>query len=692
VVQAEKLHALVYMEGFRIPVSSIVVNSGINIHTSLSMYVVPTEMARKILPRTRINAFWLDNCQSNPNYVVVFEGETIGYGLARQFDNRSTIIHAVGYTEYWDNCKKYYVDFSKGLAGAAEKIQIQSKKGGDADTSPGIVPQEKGYFAKIFREADKKEFLDIVIDDLINKIGKTYDIYNIANERYQIDKRITSATSGVVSKLIRADYANVWVEQISGQESGQRGITETIIHLLGIIHHHFVSLAVPSKLTEDITTYNHDIKGKKEKYRIGNVLFKPNCYMMPAPRCNVIFPNEYTSYQYSRNHLSEITRIRFTPLPSMLLEAAVSSGIAKAYYYPESLAEDFVRLSKDPNQKETVRDFNPHLMTFEERMKGIIPSFTNQGWCMSQFLRAPENSGEANLATYARENVKYKYYQSQFATRQFSIQITANVHIVPGFPCVLIDGSDQNAHIIADVVSVSTSINAAGGGDTSIVLASPREYDEIDFGSIELDHENMKLKKDLFFDANKKTFVGDGLRRKEPSIPAWFEESWGTFQDKVKESVSSSSDKLWQLELEIGANTFSNINANYKKLLGTNGGEAITSWETKRNPYSTIKTAIDIIKNDYEKWKAQGRLEDNINRFRRRNLVSADEAFAYVGAESKFKFPVSQINIPEIFSGKTGTTGFDKTYDDIDKKVLELKKAIVKEFKNELNAKQGFKG
>src|SRR6185369_5336666 len=40
-----------------------------------------------------------------------------------------------------------------------------------------------------------------------------------------------------------------------------------------------------------------------------NQLFLPDAFFASPPRCNIIFPDQYTSLSYSRNFMREISRI-----------------------------------------------------------------------------------------------------------------------------------------------------------------------------------------------------------------------------------------------------------------------------------------------------------------------------------------------------------------------------------------------
>ena len=70
-------------EGMQVPFNSITWTNSVNAHPTATINLVPTRTARRILPRTRVNAFWLD--PYDKQFKNIFEGVVSARGHSRHY-------------------------------------------------------------------------------------------------------------------------------------------------------------------------------------------------------------------------------------------------------------------------------------------------------------------------------------------------------------------------------------------------------------------------------------------------------------------------------------------------------------------------------------------------------------------------------------------------------------------------------
>jgi hypothetical protein len=69
--------------------------------------------------------------------------------------------------------------------------------------------------------------------------------------------------------------------------------------------------------------------------RLIATVFSPDLWFCPPPKCNVIFPDQYSSFQFVRDFTQEVTRLRLSSRPERLTKAQRKKGKKrkKSYYW-----------------------------------------------------------------------------------------------------------------------------------------------------------------------------------------------------------------------------------------------------------------------------------------------------------------------------------------------------------------------
>lgn len=177
------------------------------------------------------------------------------------------------------------------------------------------------------------------------------------------------------------------------------------------------------------------VKRKPEELdRLHTQIFRPDCFFAAAPRCNVIFPDQYTQFQFSRNYLQEVTRLR---LSVDWLFGGDSGGLLAEYHFAPS-TKDIKRIAKQQGNN-GIRALLPW-----EIYSGILPKFEtihemNYVAGRGERTRGIKGNFRGPAASYPQRTANFNYMKYRFAARTCEISAKFNPFLVCGFPAVLIE-------------------------------------------------------------------------------------------------------------------------------------------------------------------------------------------------------------------------------------------------------------
>lgn len=168
--------------------------------------------------------------------------------------------------------------------------------------------------------------------------------------------------------------------------------------------------------------------------RLQTQIFRPDCFFAAAPRCNVLFPDQYTQFQYSKNFLQETTRLR---LSVDWLFGGDSGGLLAEYHFAPSTI-DIQKIAKQQGNA-GIRALLPW-----EIYSGILPKFESiheMNYVAGQGERRRGIKGNiiGAATNYAQRTANFNYFKYRFASRTCEVSAKFNPFLVCGFPCVVID-------------------------------------------------------------------------------------------------------------------------------------------------------------------------------------------------------------------------------------------------------------
>jgi hypothetical protein len=168
--------------------------------------------------------------------------------------------------------------------------------------------------------------------------------------------------------------------------------------------------------------------------RLHTQIFRPDCFFAAAPRCNVIFPDQYTQFQYARNFLQETTRLR---LSVDWLFGGDSGGLLAEYHFAPSTS-DIVKVARKQGN-DGLRALLPW-----EIYSGILPKFEsihemNYVAGAGERRRGIKGNIKGASTNYAQRTANFNYMKYRFASRTCEVSAKFNPFLVCGFPAVIID-------------------------------------------------------------------------------------------------------------------------------------------------------------------------------------------------------------------------------------------------------------
>jgi len=177
--------------------------------------------------------------------------------------------------------------------------------------------------------------------------------------------------------------------------------------------------------------------------RLLQQLYRPDVWMVAPPRCNVFFPELYSSFSYSRQYMEEVSRLMLRTHSAFFGSDVLFDGF---YMAPNNLVG--VRTGADigrgrvgvepPDLADApawfIRDMMDH-----ELYTGIIPKFERMSDLNLHALRGGAVEIDGVRVGYAQLAANHIFFQYRFKSRQLVLAGKFNPFCVLGFPALIID-------------------------------------------------------------------------------------------------------------------------------------------------------------------------------------------------------------------------------------------------------------
>jgi hypothetical protein len=716
--QGRNLKGMVFLEGRSVPFIGVQCSFEVGRPSTANIELPPLPEIADILPRTHVTVFVRDVSYPGASkpWVLMFDGEVFGYGFSKGALNRSFSISCMDISNYWDSAKQYYLNpivSAQGGEAIANITQLIKENANQDIPTKVITTTIRSHISKSMVAALKtgKSIVSAILS-LSTEIKKANSFFNYMTAKHRLDDRVVSYDSGNLSALYTFSDQEQWFDDIMGHgDSSVITFRQTLDMLLGIVFHESVSIALPSKVK--YPGIKNGI-GAHGAYTVGSVLFKPESYMLPPPKCNVVYPDQYNSFNFNRIFFHEITRLQFrVGLPAYLQANKISTAFLPRYYSPtrysaymgQFLPKDKPDLS-DPvsfaakasklEVSATYQEF--HYSSEEEKLKGIFAQETQLPQPVQAMAR---HTNVSKNSSFYQQYCDYEFSRRKYAARQTSVSGVLNLAPAVGFPIVFLDDSSAQQNLIATLSGLQHTLRADGGGFTTYHLTFGRHIEEKDFL---------------------------GSRIEEPAIPPWFSSDiygkrralnasdYSYFQkllNSVKEGDKGSKDHytgiINRIKKYTEVNDFGNakIGTFYSSLLGDSSADnnSLGAGPITSPAYPNIVCATLALVQEYRNAKAAGRTTAHIDSQTRRDYVTMSEFFSFVGAHPSSE--QSNIDYTDsadvVFSGSVydtgnvdGATGLPESTPDYKDFYRDTgpaaKRAVINKYRKRLLNERGFSG
>lgn len=157
-------------------------------------------------------------------------------------------------------------------------------------------------------------------------------------------------------------------------------------------------------------------------------IFRPDVWFSAPPRCNVIFPDQYTTLSYARQFMAEPTRLMLKTNDEFFGEDELFDNF---YFAPKT-----VTLKQQQN---TLRAILKNDILDHELFTGILPVFEKMGEFNIFAARSGMVDGKVAKIGLAQRSTNFLYFKYRFAPRQLQVTGRFNPYIACGFPGLVID-------------------------------------------------------------------------------------------------------------------------------------------------------------------------------------------------------------------------------------------------------------
>lgn len=230
---------------------------------------------------------------------------------------------------------------------------------------------------------------------------------------------------------------------------------------------------------------------KNNKYNgLAEYILKPISVLGLPLKCNIIWPEQVISESLFYDMVNSPTRIimQMSALPItdnmapvLTTQRVAGPVIGEGDYFSSFVpASNKKHITSDPNNS------NPKIRPATiysdyEKEYGMRYTMMNLSYAFENSLLTDlKEKGTANDIKNATRRIdnflNYEFAQRYFAARNYSLQVTPDVDIVPGLPVIVLNKNQE--HIICFCTGKSKSWSAQGSKSVSITVGYPRFYYE----------------------------------------------------------------------------------------------------------------------------------------------------------------------------------------------------------------------
>jgi hypothetical protein len=231
--------------------------------------------------------------------------------------------------------------------------------------------------------------------------------------------------------------------------------------------------------------------------RLNSQIFRPDVWFTAPPQCNVLFPENYHTLNYTRKFLEEPTRLLLKTNDEFFGEDELFDSF---FFAPKGI-------TVKTGGKDLAAILNNDLLD-HELFSGILPVFEKMGE-LNIFAAESGTIPPTGLPKIgaAQRSTNFLYFKYRFAARQLQVSGKFNPYLAPGFPAFIIDKYVNNetltlrqqliqqnsgvvtddinqllgAHFLCNLTEVEHSVNQSSGQTTLNCSYARQPWEGVEF-------------------------------------------------------------------------------------------------------------------------------------------------------------------------------------------------------------------
>lgn len=736
------------------PFQSITITARVGAPISATISLVPLSEIKFIKARTQVHVFLQDTKNFPDNeFYLMFEGEVLGRQMSKKQDSRTFSVVALDYSSYWDLAKVYTMSPNYVVGKVEDAVTLQDAPlNQTVQFLQGQVLQTSAtsntriveiILAPLKPGGDANKDLAQGVANVVRQLGGVNQFFATAYERLRIVDRLQVFSGNKLQTFLNELSVEEFLKDFSGKFGGISSLRELIYSVMSLIFHDFVSVPFPAYIKPSTVDSNgvvtnpasQKITEAEKTSSIGRTLssflFIPDCYSLPPPACNIIFPNQMQGYTFMDDFQTTPTRYAFRASMPLMTGAGNTTPQYPTQFFPDAFSDymfkgktatpaeiasqlgpstlltdsktgnAYANISYSDVSKSAVGiSFSPTLresdyLSNEESIKGI---YADMDTFLPGYTALIKNASSEARTTFIQGIGAYLYFKKRFSARQSSAELIFNPFLVPGFTALFLDDSEAGQSFLAKLQSV-THVVTNEGSMTQVDLAYCRDFDEVD------------------------ELTGASG---EPPAPPWFDtEIFGSvdlasFQQEtayLSKMGAISSDEVFKRDLITNPTTYTSLNTFFQALLGCNASTNFSSGasgtpSTSQPQICSTRGAVSYFLYQYRQVSSNPVARDaKVLNFVTRPMVPILAAFDFIRAQpagwknnGKFKLPRkfaafsaqgpttnsgAPNSLPYRFDGGTTSTG-GTVY--ADQGQVAARRKILASYIQRLKTQRGFRG
>lgn len=298
--------------------------------------------------------------------------------------------------------------------------------------------------------------------------------YGLKSLAYRFGRTIFASPNPELLNKIKVD---LWLEAIKKLQSGISDIfgesPYTLIQILSefqrYLHYNFIS---PAAYTACKPFY---IKGSDDTLEPLRMVYLPKIESGPPAMCNVFFPEQVSSFTYSRPMMEEATRVIGKATTPFINKGKTGNiDYSQCYTYPE-LDINQEKAVANFTREETYRGINYKVTEYSNLHSDMIidkKTTTSNGKKTTSDSVINEDDAKGEISYIIRPYAYMDYLDMKYLNRQMSINSEWNPYRMIGLPGLMLDS--DGVSILGVVNSIETNISAMGQASSRVTFRSCR--------------------------------------------------------------------------------------------------------------------------------------------------------------------------------------------------------------------------